>query len=471
MKTASSLLIVLTCSVCILSSPAFGQRPAPAQPPPPPPATEPQPPAAPSTPVPAATPEAPPAPSTKEKLREIKDLSKRDSQAIPALAKFLDDPSTEVRSDAVKAIVNIGTQYSLEPLIRATRDRDPEIQARATDGLVDFYLPGYVAKGMTSTLTRTGRFVEGAFSSRNDQIIEPNIVIREDVAKALGPMIANSASVKSKANAALAAGILRDKLAVPELIGALRSGNTNLVYQSVIAIQKIGDRSAGPAVTLLAQDADEKVQLVALETIGVLDYQEAEPTLRQVLDRARSTKVRRAALEALSLLALPTDRPVFIQYASDKDSLLRASALEGLGRLREPEDIPLLEGAFSESGVGEQVRLAAAFGLVSEGKVETTEFSALRYLVNGLNLKAQSSAAQAYLTELLLQPAVRQAVLPLVPTGTREEKILFGQALAKSGGADAVPTLEALTKDPDSDVAASATKSLRILQARLPVAN
>ncbi len=404
----------------------------------------------------------------KAKLREIKDLSKRDSQAIPSLAMFLDDPSFEVRNDAVKAIVNIGTQHSLEPLIKATRDRDPAIQVRATDGLVDFYVPGYVARGMTSTFTRTGRLVEGAFSSRNDQAIDSFVVVREDVLKAFGPVIANSASFKARANAALAAGILRDKLAVPELIAALNSRNSNLVYQSLIALQKIRDPSAGPGVGLLAQDPEEKVQLVALETIGILHYQEAEPALRQVLDRSRSIKVRRAALQALAVLALANDRPVFIQYANDKDSQLRASALEGLARLREPEDVPLLDRAFNEQGVDEHVRLAAAFGLVSEGKVETSEFSALRYLVNGLNLKAQSSTSAAYLTELLLQPAVRQAVLPLVAGGTRDEKILLGQALAQSGGADVIPTLEALTKDPDSDVSTSATKSLRILRARLP---
>jgi HEAT repeat protein len=457
MKTVRSLLIILIYPLCTLGCLAFGQT------------TEP--PAAQAAPAPSAAPTPPAAPeaaSTKAKLREIKDLSKRDSQAIPSLAKFLDDPSMQVRSDAVKAIVGIGTQYSLDPLIKATGDRDPAIQARATDGLVDFYLPGYVAKGAASSLTRTGRFVEGAFGSRNDQRIEPYIVVREDVAKALGPMIANSASVKARANAALAAGILRDKLAVPALIGALSSGNSNLVYQSVIAIQKIGDPSAGPAVTLLAQDADEKVQLVALETIGVLRYQQAEPTVRQVLDRSRSTNVRRSALQTLSLLALPTDRTVFIQYAADKDSQLRASALDGLGRLREPEDVPLLDRAFNESGVGEQVRLAAAFGLVSEGKLETSEFSPLRYLVNGLNLKSQSSAAEAYLAELLRQPPIRQAILPLVLGGTKDEKILLGQALAESGSPDVLPTLEALAKDPDPDVSASATKNLRILRARQP---
>ena len=48
----------------------------------------------------------------------------------------------DVRLEAVKAIVDIGTQRSLDPLIKACGDNDPEIQIRATDGLVNFYVPG-----------------------------------------------------------------------------------------------------------------------------------------------------------------------------------------------------------------------------------------------------------------------------------------------------------------------------------------
>ena len=51
-----------------------------------------------------------------------------------------------------------------------------------------------------------------------------------------------------RANAARAVGILRGKAAVPDLIEAAHSKNTDVIYESLIALQKIRDESAGPRV-------------------------------------------------------------------------------------------------------------------------------------------------------------------------------------------------------------------------------
>ena len=40
----------------------------------------------------------------------------------------------------------------LDALIQASANNDPEVQARATDGLVNFYLPGYVRTGFAASL-------------------------------------------------------------------------------------------------------------------------------------------------------------------------------------------------------------------------------------------------------------------------------------------------------------------------------
>jgi HEAT repeat protein len=405
---------------------------------------------------------------TRSKVKQIRELGKRDSQSIPALAQYLNDPASEVRIEAVKAIVSIGTQHSLTPLQRAASDADPEVQIRAVDGIVNFYVPGYVAKGLGSTFTRTSRFVKGFFTSRNDLEMDAGITVRDDAAKAIGGVIAKGASIDARSNAALAAGILRARETVPDLTAALRSRQTDLIYQSLIALEKIGDTSAGPSISLLAQDFDEKVQMTALEAIGSLRSVDSAPNVRQALERARNVKIRRAALAALALLGQPADRSLFLNYTADKDPQLRAAALEGLGRIRDPEDMPQIESAFNEQNIDERVRLAAAFSIVSEGKVETSEFSALRYLVNGLNLKAQANSAQNYLTELLLRPEIREAVKPLLPEATREEKMALAACLAQSGGADSVPVLESLANDTNPDVSNSARKSLRVLRSRLP---
>src|SRR5579875_2978848 len=99
--------------------------------------------------------------SKKEKISTVRSAGKRDSQAITTLMPYLSDPDTDVRDEAVKAVINIGTQRSLDPLIKATHDNNADIQIRATNGLVNFYLPGYVTTGgLTSTFTRVSKRIK-----------------------------------------------------------------------------------------------------------------------------------------------------------------------------------------------------------------------------------------------------------------------------------------------------------------------
>ncbi len=91
---------------------------------------------------------APPADDAKARAKAVREFGKSGgSEIIPKIEPYLSDPDLDVRREAVKAIVDIGTQRSLDPLIKATGDSDPEIQIRATDGLVNFYVPGYVKTG------------------------------------------------------------------------------------------------------------------------------------------------------------------------------------------------------------------------------------------------------------------------------------------------------------------------------------
>src|SRR5207249_2428632 len=118
--------------------------------------------------------------------KDVRELAKGGSNALPQLQALLKNPELDIRIEAVKSIVEIGTQRSLDPLIEATGDSDAEIQIRATDGLVNFYLPGYVRTGLGAKLQRAGRSIKAKFTDTNDQIIEPYIQVRPEVIAALG---------------------------------------------------------------------------------------------------------------------------------------------------------------------------------------------------------------------------------------------------------------------------------------------
>jgi HEAT repeat protein len=404
-----------------------------------------------------------------QRILRIRDLGKKNSQAIPPLAQYLSDPNRDIRVEAVKAIVKIGTEASLDPLIKATHDKDAEVQIRATDGIVNFYLPGYVAKGgLTRPFTRGVRQVKSFFSSRDDQIIDPSVTVRTDVSEALGDVARGGATMDSRANAARAAGILRARPAVPGIVDALRSKNTEVIFECLVALQKIDDPSAGPSVSFLAHDLDDRIRATALETIGVLHSSDSAPDVRSVLRDARNTKIRRAALGCLAMLGVPEDRTVFQHYIEDPDPDLRASALEGLGRIREPQDTPALEQAYNEKNADVKIHLAAAFALVSEGKVDTSDFSPLRYLVENLDVRGQRDLAQAYLTELCRRDDVRKALFPLLRETTKDQKLALCQALSASRDDDVIPVLNALAKDIDPDVSLAASKGIRRVQAPKP---
>jgi HEAT repeat protein len=407
--------------------------------------------------------------SANQRITRIRDLGKKNAQAIPALAQNLGDPNRDIRIEAIKAIVKIGTEASLDPLITATHDKDAEVQIRAVDGIVNFYVPGYVAKGsLTGPLTRGVRQVKTFFSSRDNQVIDPNVTVRTDAVEALGDIIRGGGSMDSRANAARAAGILRARPALPALLEALRSKNSEVIFECLVALQKMDDSSAGPGVSFLAHDFDNRVQATALETIGVLHSSTSAPDVRSVLRDARNIKIRRAALECLAMLALAEDRKVFQQYKDDRDADLRTSALEGLGRIREPEDTPALEQVYNEKNAEPKVHLAAAFALVSEGKVDTSEFSPLRYLLENLDVRVQRDSAQAYLTELCRRDDVRKALFPLLREATKDQKLALCQALSASRNDDVIPVLNALSKDIDPDVSLAASKGLRTVQASRP---
>ncbi len=406
--------------------------------------------------------------TTKQRIWTARELARQGSDAMPQLQALLADPVPEVRIEAVKAIVEIDTPRSLEPLIQATRDNHPEVQIRATDGLVNFYLPGYVQTGRIAPLRRVGTAIKGRFTDLTDQVIDPFVKVPSEVVAALGKLARGGASMEARANAACAIGILRGSAAVPDLIDALRSSKDDqVIFESLIALQKIKDPSAAPKITFLLGDLKEKVQIAALETTGLLGNREALPQLREALERARNTRIRRAALTAIAMIPDPQSRPLYARYLTDNDDGLRAAAAEGLARLQAPADLPLLKKAFNDEREMSP-RLSLAFALVMLGKTEVSEFSPLQYLLNTLNSSAWRGVARAFLIELSREQRVRRALEEATRPGTREEKMQLAQILAHTGDAATIACLDALAHDPDTAVAQQGIIALKTLKSRLP---
>ncbi len=405
------------------------------------------------------------APAQDVRPKDVRDIAKAGPAAIPKLQDLLKNPNVDVRVEAVKQITSIGTQRSLDPLIEATRDADAEVEIRATDGLVNFYLPGYVQTGIGASLKRVGTGIKGHFTDTNDQVIPPFVVVRPEVIAALGTLARGNGSVDVQANAARALGILRAKAAVDDLIQAAHSKSTEVIYESLTALQKIRDESAAPRITFLLHDLDPKVQAAAIETTGLLLNKSAVPELIGVMNHTRDAHVRRAALEAISMLPLESSRPIYAQYLNDKDENMRAAAAEGFARLKNPSDLPTIQTAWQNESKTSP-RLSLAFAMVMLGKTELSEFSPLQYLINTFDSSSYKGIALPFLVESARNENVLHSLYKPMENGTKFEKIGLLQVLARSGDQSSIAEAQKLTTDPDNDVDQEALRTVRTLQAR-----
>jgi HEAT repeat protein len=289
--------------------------------------------------------------------------------------------------------------------------------------------------------------------------------VRPEVIDALGKLVSGGGNMDARANAARALGILRGRKAIPDLVEALHSKNSDVMYESLVALQKIREESAGPRVTFLVHDLDQKVQIAAIETTGLLRNRDAVPELADALKRARDAKVKRAALTAIAMLPSEKSRDLYAQYLHDKDDAMRAAAAEGYARLRNADDLPMLEKAWQDEGKTSP-RLSLAFAQVMLGRTEIGEFSPLRYLIDELNSAAYKGVAFPFLVELAREDQIRKALYGPLDTGTKDEKIGLAGVLARSGDQESIPHLQKLSHDPDADVAQEGLRALRTLQAR-----
>lgn len=398
--------------------------------------------------------------------KDVREIAKAGSSAIPRLQELLKNADRDIRAEAVRQITEIGPPRSLDPLIIATHDTEPLVQILATDGIVNFYLPGYVKTGLGASFGKVSGSIKGHFTDTNDQVIDPYITVRPDAIAALGALVRNGGNMDARANAARAVGILRGKGAEDALVDATHSRNSQLIYESLVALQKIRDEGEAPKVSFLINDFDPKVQVAAIETVGLLRDKDAVPGLVAVMGRTRNDKVRRAALTSLAMLPDEQSRALYTQYLHDKDDRMRAAAAEGFARLRNPKDLPMIVEAWKDEQKP-QPRLSLAFAQVMLGNTEISEFSPLQYLINQLDSASYNEAAWALLVELARNDAVRHQLYTPMATGTKAEKIGLAKVLARSGDQSSLAPLQKLSNDSDSEVAQAALTAVRNLQAKL----
>jgi hypothetical protein len=126
--------------------------------------------------------------------KDVREVAKDGVSSLPKLEEFLKNQNRDVRLEAVRQITDIGTQRSLDPLIGATRDNDPEVQIRAANGLVNFYYPGYVKTGLAGAFRSVSTSIKSRFTDVNDDVVDSYVTARPEVITALGQLVTRGGS-------------------------------------------------------------------------------------------------------------------------------------------------------------------------------------------------------------------------------------------------------------------------------------
>ncbi len=374
------------------------------------------------------------------------------------------DPDPAVRLAAVAALIDTGGGRSAEMLRTSCRDGSGEIQRLAIAGLVNFYIPGYVKKGVHARLNKLS---DKIMRNSGEVAIDPWIQIREADGDAILGAFRDPKSPEAKLEAARALGTLRFRKALPDLYPLLKSKDDALMLAALRAIENSGEKAAAQETVFLLRDLNNRIQLAAVSINGLARNEGALADLAEVFARNRSAKSRAAALEAIAMIGSPESEGLFRQNLDDKDPAVRGYAAEGLGRIGAREQQPVIEARWQEESAM-RARLGQAFALVQMGNREEAEASPLTYLFNTLNSAFWNGVARAYLQELARHDDIRSLLRAKIAEATSAEKIGLAAILAKEGTRDDLAALEALAHDKDPNVAQEGIKATKTLGARLP---
>jgi HEAT repeat protein len=399
-----------------------------------------------------------------KRARAAHELGKaQDASAIPALAGALSDPSEKVRHEVILALAQIHGPEALDALIKATQDIDEESHVLAVQSLVGYYTGTVPTPGFTGLVKKGWQHAKGHFNP-DDTRIDPGLFVEPKVITALDATLRDTRSTRAACEAAKGLGILVAQAAVPDLVKAAHSSDEILSLESLNALSKIKDKSAGPQLVDLLDSPIKDIKQRAAVTIGILRTQQAVPKLQSIFESDTDQKDKEKALEGLAYLGAPVSNPLFTKALWSDDRVIRTSAAEGLARIADPKTLPELEKAVMAERDAD-AELAIEYAITALGKLDY-----LSDLVNELSSKTRGDVAQPYLIELSRTPGFLVKLYPYLQSPNAGVRKRLCAVLMFSGDQTSLDQLDRLSHDPNGDVSAQALRAKRALRARLEVA-
>lgn len=285
----------------------------------------------------------------------IDGLVKAGEASVPELIGELNDYDEDVRCRAAEVLVSIGNP-AVPALIDALKDSKERVRSNAADLLGRI---GYkaTAPALIDALRDTSEWVRTSAAMALAKI--------GDKTDAAVPVLINRLKDCSSwgREGALEALVQIGEPAIPWLISAFKDKN-NVWWLSVEA-EKALVQIGGPAVPLLIEvlkGSDEKLYRRAAEALEKIGDKTAVPALIELMNHSTA---RDYVLSALGTLGDKAAVPAVINALNARESYVRRNAVGALGKIGDESAVPALTAALKDSN--EEVRSSAALALSKLG--------------------------------------------------------------------------------------------------------
>lgn len=228
-----------------------------------------------------------------------------DKRAVLFLIGAFNDRDQSVRRAVASALGKAGDTRAVPALVAALKDRDGLVRFSAAKALAEFEdrraIPALIE----------------AFNDSNQSEIESQVIFSLESSKDNHEILTERAYTQ-RWDAARALGKLRDKRAVPALIGALNDSDGLVRVSTAKALAELGDERGVSALINILNDSDDLARACAAEALG----------------------------------GFSDDRVVFalMNTLSDNDYGVRWYTVSALGKLRDKRAVPALIRALSSDG-------------------------------------------------------------------------------------------------------------------------
>jgi HEAT repeat protein len=315
---------------------------------------------------------------------------RRDTKAVPALARLQRNSDRDVAQAASRALGSIGTSDAAKALHDALKSAPKANQLAVCEGLFRC-AEGLDAKGQREQAIEIydqmrkmddaahqvrGGAVRGAILTRGgdglgllrEYLQSKDYIMFSAAVQAAHEMEGGEVTkvltdgmkglpADNQILIILALGQRGDAAAVPALAGLAKSGEKSVRTAAIKALPDIGDASAVPVLAGLMGDSDGDISNAAQEALSALPGRDVDASVMAMLESS-DTSQRLIALELIKRRRMTNVAGALLKATKDKDESVRTASIRMLGDLAGEVEFGVLVDLLLDAKSSAEIRAA-----------------------------------------------------------------------------------------------------------------